>query len=122
MEVGFREYMKQMKEEIRSKIFYRDVIVEIIATFILMSFQCVLPLSWDKGAAPTVFGNIVQVGLGMGFMVCATAWTFGDFGGCHMNPAVSVGMAVSMRITALRGKIYVYCFRHIIVTTTAFTY
>ena len=104
MEGGYRGYTKQMKEEIRSKLFYRDVIVEIVATFILMSFQCALPLTWGMGTAPSVFGNIVQVGLGMGFMVCATAWTFGDFGGCHMNPAVSVGMAVSVRITVLRGN------------------
>ena len=104
MDASFGEYTKQMKEELQSKLFYRDVVVEVIATFILMSFQCTVPLTWGMGTAPEAFGNIVQMALGMGFLVCATSWTFGDFGGCYMNPAVTIAMAVSMKISVLRGK------------------
>ena len=98
------QYRKQMRKEICSLAFYRDVFVEILATFILMTFQICLPLPWDKGDPPSQFGSIVQQGIGMGCMVCSTSWAFGDFGGCIMNPAVTVGMVVYTRITILRGE------------------
>ena len=99
--------MSAIFDEVKSKLFWRDASVELVATFILMSVQCSLPLSWENnGAPPTVFGNIVQVGIGMGFVVCATAWTFGDFGGCHMNPAVSFSMVLARKLSILKGMPY----------------
>ena len=90
--------------EIKQPLFWRDVCVEIISTFILMSVQCSLPLTWEPSAAS--WGNIVQVGIGMGFVVCVTIWTFGDFGGCHMNPAISFAFVIAKRISILRGKVF----------------
>ena len=97
--------MNKILNEAKSRLFWRDVSVEVIATFILMSVQCTLPLSWgNDGQTPTAFGSIVQQGLGMGFVVSATAWTFGDFGGCHMNPAVSFSMVIARQLSILKGK------------------
>ena len=95
--------MNRILHEAKSRLFWRDVSVEVMATFILMSVQCSVPLSWgDKGQAPTVFGSIVQQGLGMGFVVSATTWTFGDFGGCHMNPAVTCSMVVARQLSIFK--------------------
>ena len=44
----------------------------------------------------------------MGFVVCGLAWTLGDFGGGHFNPAVSIAMAASMKITVFRGMTLVF--------------
>ena len=90
-----------MKEEVCSGAFWRDVVAEFVATFMLMSVQAALPLSWDNGL---VMGGPVQVGLGMGFIVCTMAWALGDFGGGHINPAVSVAMVVGCKITIVRGQ------------------
>ena len=99
--------MSAIFDEVKSKLFWRDASVEVVATFILMSVQCSLPLSWENnGAPPTVFGNIVQVGIGMGFVVCATAWTFSDFGGCHMNPAVSFSMVLARKLSIMKGMLF----------------
>lgn len=92
--------MATLRAEPRSKLFYRDGVVEFFATFFLMSVQAALPLSWDDDA----LGNVVQVALGMGFVVATMAWTLGDFSGGHMNPAVSISMAIRRDITVLRGK------------------
>ena len=40
----------------------------------------------------------------MGFIVATMAWTLGDFSGGHMNPAVSIAMAVLRKISVFRGK------------------
>ena len=93
------DYMDRMKSEPRTKAFWRDLVIEAAATFFLMSAQAALPLGWGVG-----LGGVVQVAMGMGFVVACMAWTLGDFGGAHMNPAVSVAMALKMDITILRGK------------------
>ncbi|KAK2168365.1 hypothetical protein LSH36_17g03077 [Paralvinella palmiformis] len=91
-----------IERECRSASFYRDLFAEFLATFILMTVQCSLPADWGKDNV----GTVVQVSLGMSFVVGATAWTLGDFGGAHMNPAVTLSMLLSGRITVLRAALY----------------
>jgi glycerol uptake facilitator-like aquaporin len=100
---------KEISREIVSLCFWRDVTVEVFATFILMSVQCALPLSWAGGEAGMEIGSIVQIGLGMGCVVGATAWALGDYGGSHINPAVTVAMHAKAKITITRGAMF-FCF------------
>ena len=101
MPVSADVYVNTMKKELVSVVFYRDVIAELIATFFLMAVQCLLPLGWNDSA--TV---VVQTALGMGFVVAATAWVIGDFGGAHMNPAVTLAMVMRAEVTVLRGDLF----------------
>jgi glycerol uptake facilitator-like aquaporin len=39
----------------------------------------------------------------MGFAVMALVWSFGDFGGAHFNPALSICLALTYKITFSRG-------------------
>ncbi len=87
-------------EELRSGSFWRDVMVEFVATFMLMSVQAVLPLSWEEDH----LGTAVQTALGMGFIVATMAWSLGDFSGGHMNPAVTFAMVLGCKITPVRGE------------------
>ena len=52
-------------------------------------------------------GNIVRIPLAMGFVVVILADGLGSFGGGNYNPAVSVALAINLRITILRGIVLV---------------
>ncbi|KAI0209741.1 Aquaporin-1 [Lamellibrachia satsuma] len=97
-------YKERLAEEHRTAAFWRDVFAEFIATFLLVSVQSALPLTWGSAAG---IGGPVYTALGMGFVVCSLAWTFGDFSGGHMNPAVTFSMAISAKITVVRALMYV---------------
>ena len=51
-------YWEKMDKEARSAVFWRDVIIEIIATTLLLTAQCILPLSWGH---EIYHGSLVQV-------------------------------------------------------------
>ncbi|KAK2175376.1 hypothetical protein NP493_737g02067 [Ridgeia piscesae] len=96
-------YRERLASEPRSVSLWRDVFAEFVATFMLVSVQSALPLTWGEAG----IGGPVQTALGMGFIVCTMAWTFGDFSGGHMNPAVTFSMALSAKITVVRALVYV---------------
>lgn len=97
------EYRARLAGELCSLALWRDALVELVATFMLVSVQCALPLTWGQ----TGLGTSLQTGLGVGFVVAAMAWSLGDFSGGHMNPAVSFGMAVLLKITFVRALVYI---------------
>ncbi|KAK2144175.1 hypothetical protein LSH36_780g02042 [Paralvinella palmiformis] len=105
--MAIRRYLfdgKSMSREICTGSFWRDLLSELLATFMLVSVQCVLPLSWGR---ETGFSDAVMTGLGMGFIVTTMAWSLGDFGGAHMNPAVTFAMIISLKMSILRGIFYI---------------
>ena len=46
-----------LQEEIKSLSFWRDALAEFLGTFLLVSVQAALPLSWGDAG----MGNVVQV-------------------------------------------------------------
>ena len=105
--MGVPKYLRisTMKAELCSVGLWRDCTAEFLATFFLMAVQAALPLSWGKEG----MGGPVQVGLGVGFIVATMAWALGDFGGGHINPAVSIAMVCSGKITIVRGMHIAKC-------------
>lgn len=93
-------YLGQLRKEVRTLALWRDVFAEFVGTFFLVSVQCALPLSWGGN----FFGSVISIGVGMGMIVTTMAETVGHFSGGHFNPAVSFAMAISCKITFLRGK------------------
>ena len=59
-------YKETMQQELHSAILYRDLFVEFLATFLLVSVQAALPLKWGS----TDLGNVVQVSLAALADVC----------------------------------------------------
>ena len=90
--------------ELRKGGWWRDLVAEFIATFLLVSVQCALPLSWGRPE----LGTGVHTALGMGFIVTGTAWSLAEFGGIHMNPAVTLSMLLIRNITLLRGTLFTH--------------
>ena len=73
--------------------------VEIFGTFLLLTVQCSLPLTW-KGDD---MGQVVQISLGMGIVVMVLIEMFSPLGDAHFNPAVTIAMVLARKVTVLKG-------------------
>ena len=113
-----KEYFAEIKDEVKSRYFYRDLCTEVIGTFILVTVQIFLVLDPNKNLCPSVVngtcsapdpgiknmsGDIIRITLGMGFVVVLLADGFGSLGGAHFNPAVTVAFTIHRNITFFKG-------------------
>ena len=69
-------------------------IAELIGTMVLVLFGC-----GSAAVAGTVLGNL-GIAMAFGFSIVAMAYVIGDISGCHINPAVSIGMWIDGRMEA----------------------
>lgn len=67
---------------------------EFIGTFILVLFGC-----GSAAIAGTTLGTL-GIAFAFGLAIVASAYAIGDISGCHVNPAVSLAMLISKRLTA----------------------
>jgi len=68
----------------------KKYIAEFIGTFTLVLF--------GTGVA-AITGDILATSLAFGLAIIASAYVIGSISGCHVNPAVSLAMAIDKRIT-----------------------
>ncbi len=75
----------------------KKYVAEFIGTFVLVFFACgtavVTGCSVDNGPA------YLMTALAFGLVIVAMAYSIGNISGCHINPAVSIAMLVSGRMT-----------------------
>jgi aquaporin Z len=69
----------------------RKYVSECIGTFVLVLFGC--------GVAVFSEVNLVATALAFGLAIVAMAYTIGPVSGCHINPSVSLAMAVTRRLS-----------------------
>ena len=67
---------------------------ELIGTMVLALFGC-----GSAAIAGTTLGT-VGIALAFGLSIVAMAYVIGDISGCHINPAVSIGMWIDGRMEA----------------------
>lgn len=77
----------------------KKLIAECLGTFVLVFVAC--------GTAALTHGNVVATSLAFGLALIAMAYTVGRISGCHINPAVSFGLAINKRITWKEFALYV---------------
>ena len=70
----------------------KKYIAEFIGTLTLVLF--------GTGVAVVSGGNIIATALTFGLAIIASAYVIGDISGCHVNPAVSLAMLISKKISA----------------------
>merc|ERR1712156_582763 len=68
-----------------------------MGTMILTFFSC--------GSAHT--GDVVRYSLTFGFTVATMAQVIGHVSGCHINPAVTIGLFVGRKIGAIASVLYI---------------
>nr|WP_261795646.1 MIP family channel protein [Methanobrevibacter oralis] len=72
--------------------FMKKYLAELIGTMVLVLFGC-----GSAAIAGSILGNL-GIAFAFGLSIVAMAYVIGDISGCHINPAVSVGMWIDGRM------------------------
>jgi len=76
---------------------FKKYVAECIGTFVLVFFACgtavVVNCSVENGA------GYLLTALAFGLVIVAMAYSIGNISGCHINPAVSIAMLVSGKMS-----------------------
>lgn len=76
----------------------KKYIAEFIGTFVLVFFACgTAAVLGCKTSSPDV--AYMLTALAFGLVIVAMAYSIGNISGCHINPAVSIAMLVSGKMT-----------------------
>ena len=76
----------------------RKYIAEFIGTFVLVLFAC--GTAAMTGCSTTSFDTAyLLTALAFGLVIVAMAYSIGNVSGCHINPAVSIAMLISGKMT-----------------------
>ena len=73
----------------------KKYIAECVGTFVLTFLGCGTAMFLGCGTPAGVVGTAIAFGLS----VVAMAYTIGEISGCHINPAITLGVALSGRMT-----------------------
>ena len=77
----------------------KKAIAEAAGTFALVFFAC--------GTAIMTGGNVVATSLAFGLVIVAMVFFIGNISGCHINPAVSIAMLLSKKMTTKEFFVYI---------------
>jgi aquaporin Z len=73
-------------------------IAEFIGTFTLVFFGCGAAMIGGMGNGPTAI-DVLGIAFAFGLSIVAMAYGIGPISGCHVNPAVSLGVMVAGRMS-----------------------
>lgn len=77
---------------------FKKYLAEFIGTFVLVLFAC--GTAAMVGCSTTSFdAAYILTALAFGLVIVAMAYSVGNVSGCHINPAVSIAMLVSGKMT-----------------------
>ncbi|MBQ6546759.1 MAG: aquaporin [Bacilli bacterium] len=77
----------------------KKYICEFVGTFVLTLVGC--------GVAVVTGANVVATSLAFGLTIVAMAYSIGNVSGCHINPAVSLSMLMTKKMTLKEFAFYV---------------
>lgn len=87
----------------------KKYLAEMIGTMVLVLMGCgvAVSLNCSSDCADTAnAGTVLGTALAFGLSVVAMAYTIGGISGCHINPAITLGMLLSRRISAKDAGMY----------------
>ena len=77
----------------------KKYICELVGTFVLTLIGC--------GVAVVTNADVVATSLAFGLSIVAMAYSIGNISGCHINPAVSLSMLMTKKLTVKEFVCYV---------------
>lgn len=81
----------------------KKYLAEMFGTMVLVLMGCGVAVSLNCGVDA---GSVVGTALAFGLAVVAMAYTIGGISGCHINPAITLGVWLSKRIGAKDALMY----------------
>ncbi|XP_017782179.1 PREDICTED: neurogenic protein big brain [Nicrophorus vespilloides] len=91
--------------EIRTLEFWRSVTCECLASFIYVLIVC--GAAAGSGAGASLSSVLLATALSAGFCMTTLTQCFGHISGAHVNPAVSIAMGITKKISVLRACMFV---------------
>ncbi len=82
----------------------KKYIAELVGTFVLTFLGCGAAVALGCGSDTA---SIVGTAVAFGLAVVAMAYTIGGISGCHINPAITLGVFLSGRISAKDCGMYI---------------
>jgi aquaporin Z len=80
------------------RINMKKAVAEFIGTFTLVLFGCGAAVIAGMGTGPTAI-DVLGIAFAFGLAIVAMAYGIGPVSGCHVNPAVSLGVLVAGRMS-----------------------
>ncbi len=91
----------------------KKMVAEFIGTFVLTTFGCgsavaanTLLTNAGQGNVPLAFSTLL-IAFAFGLCIVAMAYSIGNVSGCHINPAVSLGVLIAGKMTVAEFIQYV---------------
>lgn len=81
----------------------KKYLAELVGTMVLVLMGCGSAI-FNFGVGSTA--QVLTVAFGFGLSVVAMAYTVGKVSGCHINPAITLGMLVSKKISGKDAAMY----------------
>lgn len=93
---------KAMAAELRALEFWRAIIAECLGAFVYVFLVCGAYVAWPMHSA-----NSLTKSFAAGLAMATATHCFGPISGAHLNPALTLAMLATRRITPLRAFLYV---------------
>ena len=81
----------------------KKYLAEMIGTMVLVLMGCGTAVSLSCGVDAA---SVVGTALAFGLAVVAMAYTIGGISGCHINPAITLGVWLSKRMSGSEALMY----------------
>lgn len=78
----------------------KKYLAELVGTFSLVLIGCGTAVISGPGHAGIIGAGLLGISIAFGFAVVAMAYAIGPISGCHVNPAVTLGVFVAGRMSA----------------------
>ena len=95
------DQMTKTRDDLKDWAFWRGVLAEFMASMFLIMVGCG---SWID---TTGYPLTIRIALAFGFMYAILIYCLRHVSGAHVNPVVSIAMAVTCKISAARALVYV---------------
>ena len=90
-------------DDVKNPLFWRSVAAELLGTLFLVLVGAGSCIPWEKEYQPT----IVQIALCFGLIVATMVWCIGHVSGGHINPAITVAMLITRKVSVAKAVLYI---------------